>query len=226
MSDPAAYIESLIPLVPELGGHFETILRYYRSRLWHQLTQCVLTLVKEPLAHQKLELVGLYKNFLSTFEARLNQLTFVRIVTEISTQLPDEQRVAFLKEISELPKLVLNSEAFVASRSILAELTVYAGRLQEAKEVLVTAKATLDKTAGADASVYSNFFKAWATYYKRVGEPEEFYKSALQYVAYTQIDNIPKEELTNLAFDLGIAALLGEKIFNFGDLVCALPFLE
>lgn len=52
-----------------------------------------------------------------------------------------------------------------------------------------------------------------------LSEAEEFYKVALQYVAYTPLDTLPKQEVVGLAFDLGIAALLGENIFNFGDLV-------
>jgi hypothetical protein len=38
-----------------------------------------------------------------------------------------------LKRISELPKVVLNSEAFVDSRSILAELAVVNGKIEYAK---------------------------------------------------------------------------------------------
>jgi 26S proteasome regulatory subunit N9 len=99
------------------------------------------------------------------------------------------------------------------------------------QEVLTTAKSVLDKTAGADVSVYSNYYRAWAAYYKvllvifsinvcqLLSEPEEFYKSALQYVAYTPLDTLPKAEVAGLAFDLGLAALLGENIFNFGDLL-------
>ena len=42
-------------------------------------------------------------------------------------------RIAFLKEVSELPKVVLNSEAFVDSRSALAELAAVSGQLEHAK---------------------------------------------------------------------------------------------
>jgi len=143
----------------------------------------------------------------------------VRIVVKIANQLSVGPRIDFLKEISELPKVVLNSEAFVDSRSILAELSLVAGHTDSAKVALTASKSVLDKTAGADVSVYSNYHKSWAAYYKVLGEPEEFYKAALQYVAYTPLDSLSKLELSNLAFDLGIAALLGENIFNFGDLL-------
>lgn len=44
-----------------------------------------------------------------------------------------EARISFLKEISELPKVVLNSEAFVDSRSVLAELAAASNQLEHAK---------------------------------------------------------------------------------------------
>lgn len=34
------------------------------------------------------------------------------------------------------------------------------------QEVLNSAKSVLDKTAGADITVYSNYFRAWAAHFK------------------------------------------------------------
>lgn len=39
-------------------------------------------------------------------------------------------------------------------------------RTHDHQEVLNSAKTVLDKTAGADASVYSNYFRSWAAYFK------------------------------------------------------------
>lgn len=49
--------------------------------------------------------------------------------------------------------------------------------------------------------------------------PQEFYRSGLQYLAFTSIASIPQEERVSLAFDMCIAALIGEDIYNFGELV-------
>ena len=49
--------------------------------------------------------------------------------------------------------------------------------------------------------------------------PQEFYRSGLQYLAFTSIATIPQEERVSLAFDMSIAALIGEDIYNFGELV-------
>jgi len=93
------------------------------------------------------------------------------------------------------------------------------GDLVGAKEVLVKVKEKLESTTGLDASVYASAYNSWASYYKALNDPENFYKYAIQYVGYTQLDSLPKEKLVALAYDLGVAALVGETIFNFGDLL-------
>jgi hypothetical protein len=63
------------------------ILYSYNIRLWHQLTLHLIELAKNPVALEKLNLVELYKNFIVSFETKLNQLSFVRILVDLSRQL-------------------------------------------------------------------------------------------------------------------------------------------
>jgi 26S proteasome regulatory subunit N9 len=114
---------------------------------------------------------------------------------------------------------VQDQEAYIDSRSTLANCLIENGNLVGAKEVLLQVKEKLESTTGLDASVYAAAYHSWASYYKTLNDPENFYKYAIQYVGYTQLDQLPKERLLALAFDLGIAALVGETIFNFGDLL-------
>jgi hypothetical protein len=46
-----------------------------------------------------------------------------------------------------------------------------------------------------------------------------YYKASLLYLACINIDEQTKEDLVSRAHDLSIAALLGETIYNFGELV-------
>merc|ERR1712012_105140 len=56
-------------------------------------------------------------------------------------------------------------------------------------------------------------------YYKVIEDANEYYKSALAYLGYTPLEQIPKEETPNLARDLAIAALTSETVYNFGELL-------
>jgi len=192
--------------------------------LWHQLTLKLVQFIKLPeVKDSHIDLIQFYENFIKSFELKLNQLTFVRVVVEIAGSIRDiRQRIQFIKGISELPKVVENNEASVHARAVLAELHITTGEVQalaEAKSILEQAKTTLEETSGADAGVYSAFHRAWAAYHKVRGDFESFYSSALQYLGYTQLTSMDHSESVGLARDLVIAALLGEKLFSLGELM-------
>lgn len=46
-----------------------------------------------------------------------------------------------------------------------------------------------------------------------------YYKASLLYLACINLEEQTKEDLVSRAHDLSIAALLGETIYNFGELV-------
>ncbi|KAI9110552.1 hypothetical protein K1719_018418 [Acacia pycnantha] len=47
----------------------------------------------------------------------------------------------------------------------------------------------------------------------------EVYKSALLYLAYTSVESLSDSFKLDLAFDLCLSALLGDNIYNFGELL-------
>jgi len=51
------------------------------------------------------------------------------------------------------------------------------------------------------------------------GLSAEFYRNALLYLSYTSLESLSEQERLQMAFDLGISALVGEDIYSFGDLV-------
>jgi 26S proteasome regulatory subunit N9 len=57
-----------------------------------------------------------------------------------------------------------------------------------------------------------------------VGPPQEFYKSALMFLAYTPIEDLTKEQAYILATDMALASVTGADIFNFGEVI-ATPIL-
>lgn len=85
--------------------------------------------------------------------------------------------------------------------------------------------AELADTESEAAVVHSAFYETAMTYRKAVGPPESYYREAIQYVAYTSLSDLTKEERHNLATDLSLAALTGEGVFNFGEVVTA-PALQ
>lgn len=100
---------------------------------------------------QALDLVSFYTKFIATFSTRLNQLSFVRLVSGIPRQIQgmlltpcssilqfshsaeSDKKIEFFKAISELPKVVAHDEAFIESRANLATCHIQSGELAAAK---------------------------------------------------------------------------------------------
>jgi len=94
----------------------------------------------------------------------------------------------------------------------------------------VDAAATADKLAGywtriehysgvMDARVYAAYYQAHYELAKLRGNPQEYYSSALLYLTYTPLADLSPRAQQSLASDIGLAALLGANIYNFGELL-------
>lgn len=111
-------------------------------------------------------------------------------------------------------------DAYLLVRSVIAQLKLQDPKnREETKELLESIQTGLDGVAGIDTSVYANYYKAQAIYHKAAGLSAEFYRNALLYLSYTAIESLSEQERLQMAFDLGISALVGEDIYSFGDLV-------
>eukprot|EP01128_Nolandella_sp_AFSM9_P005999 TRINITY_DN3012_c0_g1_i1.p1 TRINITY_DN3012_c0_g1~~TRINITY_DN3012_c0_g1_i1.p1 ORF type:complete len:391 (-),score=101.59 TRINITY_DN3012_c0_g1_i1:108-1280(-) len=221
------YLESLLVKAPASIELVNGLHEYHRKRLWHQLTSQMVKFitdanVKRPVAAGGVDLLEFYQEFVSTFAIKLNQLYFVQIAIAIanSGQIEDKQsRVDFLESVSELPKVVSHSEATIVVKSAIVENCVVVGDLTKAKERLVEAQASVDEATSVSSPVYSAFYRAWAAFYDEKKEYANFYQSALKYLGYTKIESLGSEEASSLALKLGVAALLGKDVYNFGDLM-------
>lgn len=56
-------------------------------------------------------------------------------------------------------------------------------------------------------------------YYKQTKNFVEFYKASLLYLAYVSSDALPADFRLSLAVDISLAALLGDSVYNFGELL-------
>lgn len=72
-----------------------------------------------------------------------------------------------------------------------------------------------------DPKVYAMLADVFAQYYRRKDDQENFYKSGLTYLAYTPAEELTHEEKLQWSTKLGMAVLLGKKIFNVAELVSA-----
>lgn len=68
-------------------------------------------------------------------------------------------------------------------------------------------------------TIYSVYYRAAAEYHKVVGTAADFFQNALQFLAYTPAHAISVDSQRQWAFDIGMAALVGNGIYNFGEVL-------
>ncbi len=101
----------------------------------------------------------------------------------------------------------------------LSSLQLRLGIAQSVKDVIESSGQFLDNTIGVESIVYSSHYRLRLEFAKAGTDAEGFYKNSLLYLAYTPLETIPQPDQASLAFDLCLAALVGETIYNFGDLL-------
>ena len=70
-----------------------------------------------------------------------------------------------------------------------------------------------------DPKVYASLAEVYAQYYRRKDDYENYYKSGLQFLAYTPETELDQDQKFQWSTRLGMAVLLGKRIFNIQELL-------
>ncbi|KAK6194798.1 hypothetical protein SNE40_000353 [Patella caerulea] len=207
----------------DLATEWGKIEELYNKKLWHQLTLQLLTFVKNPVFSKGDGLVKMYENFISDFEHRINQQALMQLGVCIVKQIADtKQAIEFLENMKE--KLKGNPEATILCATTVGTIKLRSKDFEGTKAVVEECSAMLDNIDGV-TSVHSVFYELSSNYYKLMGNHAEYYKNALRLLGCVEVKDIPSGEQTERAYNLGLAAILGEGVYNFGELL-AHPILE
>ncbi|KAG0560472.1 hypothetical protein M758_10G177700 [Ceratodon purpureus] len=217
------YLERQRAAQPELAEWYTSMADLYERKLWHQLTLKLDQFVALTVFQAGDALVQLYHNFICDFETKINLLKLAHFAVIVSKQYPEkEAAIAYLEDVIE--KLRASGERRVEEPILyvkmqVASLKLQRGEQQECKKLLEEGKTTLDSMTDVDPSVHASVHWVSSQYFKSRQDFAEFYKSALLYLAYTSVETLTDDFKLDLAFDLSLAALLGDNIYNFGELL-------
>ena len=73
--------------------------------------------------------------------------------------------------------------------------------------------------AQVDPSVIASVYSLSSQYHKVHRNFDDFYKNSLLYLSYVSTETLPSDYKLSLAVDVSLAALLGEGVLNFGELL-------
>lgn len=100
-----------------------------------------------------------------------------------------------------------------------AHFQLLLGQVDEVKKVIDSSEKILDGFDSVETPIYASFYRVSAEYYKSQADYAHYYKNALLFLACVNLDEMSNTEKVERAYDLAMSALLGDNIYNFGELV-------
>jgi len=233
VNEVPAILETQKTAHPDLAEIYDRLQASASNKLWHQTTLALEELVKAPVffAGGNKELLGLYKEFLQDqpanspwtgFASKISPVKHASLAIVVAKQFEDSEAgivecIKFLEEVDN--KLSAEKEAVLIVRMEVARRKLHKGDVAECKKLIEECQSFLNDFVEVDNHVNSAFYHVNSLLHKNLGDAQEFYKHSLLYLAYTPLESLSDTQKQALAFDLGLAALCGEKIYQFGELL-------
>jgi len=200
-----------------LPNDFAELEELYVKKLWHQLTLKCLEVVQKPELKQGNLLLEFYEKFISDFEHRINPLSLVEICLPVVRQIQDSQQaVKFLEKLKE--KVKHEQEPSILCNTAIGAIYLEQKNFELTKKCVEETEVELNEIDGV-TPVHARFYELSSNYYRTIGNHCEYYKNALRYLGCIKFDTLPLNEHKERAFYLSLAAILGEGIYNFGELL-------
>ncbi|KAJ3508853.1 hypothetical protein NLJ89_g5527 [Agrocybe chaxingu] len=203
----------------ELHPLFESFRTLYTRKLWHQLTKKLFEFFNHPLSHPYR--VEVFERFVRDFEGKINQLRLAEMGVIVAKDIDNPQvHLTFLTSLSSRIDTKQSQEASVLLLASIAHAKLLYGDLEGTRSDMDAAQKLLDTLENVDNGVNAAYYSVSADYFKAKAEYAPYYKNSLLYLACVDIerDMLPEERLAR-AHDLSISALLGDTIYNFGELL-------
>ncbi|KAI2603021.1 uncharacterized protein GGS25DRAFT_509678 [Hypoxylon fragiforme] len=191
---------------------------YWERKLWHQLTDALIEFFANPKSEpQRLKF---YKVFILKFADKINQLKLVDLGLKAATQCKDDQeRLDFLLDLAKKVDNENSQDAFVYATVAVSRVELDLHNLEAARVDLDKAESILDSFDSVETKVHAAFYQVNADYYQAKADFASYYRNALLYLACIELSSLSPDERKARAYDLGIAALVSDSIYNFGELL-------
>ncbi|KAH8278995.1 hypothetical protein KR018_012144 [Drosophila ironensis] len=207
----------------ELAAEWTLIEELYNEKLWNELTIKLIAFVRHESLQDETALLQLYQNFLSTFETKINPYGLIQILEVVVDNTGDKKEaIDFLEKMKDKVKIcdeavwylqVMQGNLYLSN---LNDLNATKKIIEELRDVL--------EEAGNVTPVHGKYYMLASQYYRRVGKHSDYYRCGLQFLGCS-LEDYPRDQWAQQAFFLGLAALLGEGVYNIGELL-AHPILE
>lgn len=225
MDKTLAWLEESQLQHPTVAAELGELGELYSKKLWHQLTLKLDEFIKLPTMQDDGFLISLYRNFIATVSQRLNQLSVAKLAVTVSQQFEaPEEAISFLQEVhksvegSKLHRRETEQPLLFLETHVLQN-KVASGQLSEVKAEIDQQRERLDTTHDVDPAVSAAVHYTASILHKAQRDYANFYKATLHYLAFVSSESLHYDFKLALAVDVSLAALLGEGVYNFGELL-------
>lgn len=219
MSTAVSYLQQQQIQRPEQASWFAAFEDFYTKRLWHQLSTKIFEYIDKAPGNK--DLLGLYQNFVSDFEMKMNPLLLIEFASKVVAQINNPDTNIQLIEALK-PKVKHNDMAFVLCSIIIGEQLGIKNDVATVKKLLEDLEDEVDDVDGV-TPVHARFFLLASDHYKKIGDHCNYYRNSLRYLGcLSDTDDSfknPTPEQQERAFTMALAALLGDEVYNFGELL-------
>ncbi len=225
----------------DLQHIFLTFEDLWERKLWHQLTDGLLDYFKNPASEK--QRLPIYNTFIISFADKVNQLKLVKLALLAAAQIQgmwkatrigvgfspcsdDTERSQFLETLAERVDQPDSEDAHVYTITELASVYLRLGEETKAREQLDKAQKILDQFDFVENVVHASFYRVNADYFQAESDYTSYYRNSLLYLAcIDEQEDLTRDQRIHRAYNLAIAALVSDQIYNFGELLMH-PILE
>lgn len=204
---------------PELTRWYATFEDLFNKKLWHQLSTKIFEFIDQ--APGQKDLLSLYQNFVFEFETKMNPLLLIEFASKVVAQINNPDTCIQLIE-SLKSKIKHNKMAAVLCSIIIGEQKQVKNETQAVKKLLEELSTEIDDVDGV-TPVHARYYLLASDHYRKIGDHCKYYRNSLRYLGcLSDSDETfknPQSAQRERAFTMALAALLGDEIFNFGELL-------
>lgn len=228
--------EELETTQPELSAVFYELEDLYERKLWFQLCETLSEYIYKEAESKPIRL-RLYESFISEFSDRINQLQNVEFLVQSLGDVKGIDSIEYLTAAKNKITLLGEKRSQRSSNDLgnkfdieiqqaliqvdleLAKIKIELGFVDETSSIIDSCDKAIDNLTGSiDPRVNSSLYSAKAQLSKIRGDFNTFYYNSLLFLACVN-DLETLENKAEIVKDICISGVLGDKIYNFGEII-------
>ena len=216
--DSFKLISSLSQKHPILKSLFDEIDSNLNQHLWYQLSENIIVLSQNPEMQQSKDLIEFYNGVVFFIEPTLNAMKYLQYVQNMIQNYKDNmtEALTFLENIENKHK-DFKGEEKIFIKIIKGFCYLDLNKMFELEEIVKSTKIDFSGKYEIEPSLYAQYYRLSTLFYEKKKDYDNFYDNAFQYLAYET--TISDQEKLDLCYKMCSAMLIGEKLYNFEELI-------